>query len=58
MKTIFFRLSLLLIATTVFFPSCQKDKPIPPSGNGTSVTPGSGAYVIDEGNYLGGNAKI
>jgi hypothetical protein len=52
-------LSIFLLASFIsIFTSCKKDQPIPPSTNGTAVTPGLGAFVVDEGNYLGGNAKI
>src|SRR6185436_16022670 len=48
----------IFAAFTLVFSSCKKDQPTNPSGTGTPVTPGTGAFVIDEGNYLGGNAKI
>lgn len=51
--------SIFIIAATVsVFSSCKKDQPVAPTTTGLPVTAGSGVYVVDEGNYLGGNAKI
>jgi YVTN family beta-propeller protein len=48
----------LLASFVLIFSSCKRDQPVTPVNNGTAVTPGMGAFVVDEGNYLGGNAKI
>ncbi len=56
MKTI--RNISIFIFSIAVFSACKKDQPITPSDSGTTITPGMGAFVIDEGNYLGGNAKI
>src|SRR5665213_378414 len=40
------------------FSSCKRDQPLAPTTAGITITSGMGAFVVDEGNYLGGNAKI
>src|SRR4051812_49296144 len=52
-KTIF-----ALSLSVAFFSSCKKDEPVAPSSGGQSIAAGDGVFVTNEGNFMGGNAKV
>jgi hypothetical protein len=48
----------LLFFGITFISSCKKDEPPQQSGNGTTINATGGIYIINEGNFLGNNAKL
>jgi hypothetical protein len=38
--------------------SCKKDEPLPPTNNSPAIAAGDGVFISNEGNFLGGNAKL
>ncbi|HTL83259.1 MAG TPA: DUF5074 domain-containing protein [Bacteroidia bacterium] len=56
-----FMLKTTIVTGIIFislFSSCKKDEPPAPNSNGMSIAPGDGVFVMNEGNYQGGNAKV
>jgi YVTN family beta-propeller protein len=49
---------LVPVLAAAIFSSCKKDEPVQPSASTSGITPGSGVFVTNEGNFQGGNAKV
>ncbi|MDQ3111842.1 MAG: YncE family protein [Bacteroidota bacterium] len=53
-----FRSIFVAAIFAVALSSCKKDEPVPPGNNSQPIASGDGVFISNEGNFLGGNAKL